>query len=836
LSEGSNEIVLALAEPGDGPVILMDPVVSDTITVIYEILVPELTITSPEEGSVIYSQDVEIEFTVDNFTIGESEGKVKYTVDEETPLYITGSNISLSGLSYGEHTVVLELVNNDESSLVPAVTSSVTFTCEERTAKIYELVTSMDALSDGGKYLFVGEKDASYYALGWQKTSNRHAVPVTISNNTITVMPAIEVAETQDNINPYEITLEETTNGFAFYDALNEKYLVPRAGSYNGMLLSATQEDWTVSVGTGSVVSAVANNSTTYPRGTMQFNPNAGNDPLFSCYASATQTGFYLYKAQETGEPYFRITSPSEGAIVGTNQVSVEFIVHNFIMDGDTPDGKVAYKLGTDGAVLYTTSSPVTISGLALGANTIYFELVDNSESPLPEPVTAELTIIYELLMPELTITSPEEGSVIYSQDVEIEFTVENFTIGESDGKVKYTVDEGTASYATGTSISLSGLSYGEHTVMLELVNNDESSLDPVVSTIVTFTCAEAIPTVYALVTSSNELVDGGRYLFVGIKNDAYYALGWQKTSNRHAVPVTVQNNTITVLPAIEVTETQDNINPYEITFEETTNGFAFYDALNEKYLVPRTSSNNGLVLTATEEDWTVTVGADYLVSAVANNSTTYPRGTMQFNPNSGNDPLFSCYASATQTGFYIYKAIETDEPYLGIISPADNTIFRVPDVDIEFQVYNFDLGTEGKVKYTVDDDVTEYTTTNPVMLTDLGNGSYTVVLELVDLYNASLTPPVTASVTFTVEQVGVDTDFTGIVKIYPNPAKENINIELAEDVDKISIVNVMGQIVMEMVPESKTQSIDLGNFERGVYFIKISKANFVNTYKIIVQ
>ncbi|MDR2010287.1 MAG: hypothetical protein LBQ22_07380, partial [Bacteroidales bacterium] len=404
LALGENTIYFELVDNSESP--LLEPVTAE-LTVIYEIPVPEITITSPEEGSVIYSQDLEVEFIVEDFIIGESEGKVKYTVDEGTPLYTTGSGISLNGLSYGEHTVVLELVNNDESSLDPAVSTSVTFTCEEMTAKIYELVTSMDALSDGGKYLFVGEKDASYYALGWQKTSNRHAVPVTISDNTITAAPAIEVTETQDNVNPYEITLEETTNGFAFYDALNEKYLVPRTGSNNGMLLSATQEDWTVSVGTGSIVSAVANNSTTYPRGTMQFNQSPGIDPLFSCYASASQTGFYLYKAQETNDPGILITSPENNSVVNSDEVEVSFSVRNFTIGGDTPDGKVAYKLGSDGIISYTTTSPVTISGLALGENTIYFELVDNSESSLPEPVTAELTVIYEVPVAELTITSP---------------------------------------------------------------------------------------------------------------------------------------------------------------------------------------------------------------------------------------------------------------------------------------------------------------------------------------------------------------------------------------------------------------------------------------------
>ena len=92
---------------------------------------PALTITSPAANATINSQDVEIEFTVDNFTIGASDGKIKYTVDGGAASYTTASSINLTGLSYNTHTVVLELVNDDQSSLTPAATASVTFTCDE---------------------------------------------------------------------------------------------------------------------------------------------------------------------------------------------------------------------------------------------------------------------------------------------------------------------------------------------------------------------------------------------------------------------------------------------------------------------------------------------------------------------------------------------------------------------------------------------------------------------------------------------------------------------------------------------------------------------------------
>ena len=94
---------------------------------------PSLGIDSPSDGDFISGTDVDISLTVQNFTVGAlgsgADGHIHYTIDGgSTTMKYDTNPISLSGLSYGEHTVTLELVDDNHTSLDPAVTSSLTFT------------------------------------------------------------------------------------------------------------------------------------------------------------------------------------------------------------------------------------------------------------------------------------------------------------------------------------------------------------------------------------------------------------------------------------------------------------------------------------------------------------------------------------------------------------------------------------------------------------------------------------------------------------------------------------------------------------------------------------
>ena len=61
-------------------------------------------------------------------------------------------------------------------------------------------------------------------------------------------------------------------------------------------------------------------------------------------------------------------------------------------------------------------------------------------------------------------------------------------------------------------------------------------------------------------------------------------------------------------------------------------------------------------------------------------------------------------------------------------------------------------------------------------------------------------------------------------INIYPNPAKDYINIDLNNEIKgKITIVNQLGQVVKEMNIDGKEITIDVEDLTSGVYFINVS-------------
>ena len=104
-----------------------------------------------------------------------------------------------------------------------------------------------------------------------------------------------------------------------------------------------------------------------------------------------------------------------------------------------------------------------------------------------------DLSVVKEAVAnPSIAVSSPSDDAFIAGTDVDIALSVQNFNVdavGSGDGHIHYSLDGGAAvmKYDTNT-ISLTNLSYGEHTLTAELVDENHASLDPAVSASVTFT------------------------------------------------------------------------------------------------------------------------------------------------------------------------------------------------------------------------------------------------------------------------------------------------------------------------------------------------------------
>ena len=97
---------------------------------------------------------------------------------------------------------------------------------------------------------------------------------------------------------------------------------------------------------------------------------------------------------------------------------------------------------------------------------------------------------------PSISIVSPEDGANITSDQVTIEFSVENFVIGNAgdgvDGHVHYAIDNGNATMHYSTNpILLTDLDVGAHVFHIWLVDNDHGALDPYVGDTLNFSISE---------------------------------------------------------------------------------------------------------------------------------------------------------------------------------------------------------------------------------------------------------------------------------------------------------------------------------------------------------
>jgi hypothetical protein len=74
-------------------------------------------------------------------------------------------------------------------------------------------------------------------------------------------------------------------------------------------------------------------------------------------------------------------------------------------------------------------------------------------------------------------------------------------------------------------------------------------------------------------------------------------------------------------------------------------------------------------------------------------------------------------------------------------------------------------------------------------------------------------------------------------VKVFPNPAVENIFVELPENATKISILNITGQTVKQVTPGSESVvTIPVSGLAAGIYVLKVEKTSDTDISKFVVK
>jgi hypothetical protein len=99
--------------------------------------------------------------------------------------------------------------------------------------------------------------------------------------------------------------------------------------------------------------------------------------------------------------------------------------------------------------------------------------------------------------------------------------------------------------------------------------------------------------------------------------------------------------------------------------------------------------------------------------------------------------------------------------------------------------------------------------------------------------------PIITNTTSTTVEEPlsNQDFDFETNFTLYPNPAKDVLNIKVKNEIDvkSISIYNTLGQIIMTTI-HAENGEINVSNLQTGSYFITLFTDKGSSTAKFIKQ
>lgn len=259
--------------------------------------------------------------------------------------------------------------------------------------------------------------------------------------------------------------------------------------------------------------------------------------------------------------------------------------------------------------------------------------------------VTKHETPMQQVATPTFT---PAAGEYTEAQNVEIACATEGATIYYTLDGTDPTVN----STAYTTTIAISDSTTVKAFAVKEGMTDSEIATAVYVINIPTPPVQE---TDYTLITNENALISGDKYIVVGIKGEAYKALGKQNTNNRAAVDVTPVNNVITLTPA---TTTDDGV--FELTLGQDNNNWTLYDAVNGGYLYAASSSSNQLKVQAENNangQWTIEIASTGVATIKAQGTNT--RNWLRLNT-SGSP--FSCYGSG-QLDVYLYKAGDIPTP-----------------------------------------------------------------------------------------------------------------------------------------------------------------------------
>ena len=94
-------------------------------------------------------------------------------------------------------------------------------------------------------------------------------------------------------------------------------------------------------------------------------------------------------------DPFIDIVSPEDGSTLFSGNVTIEFLVADFVVGaaGESADGHIHYALDGNDPVMHYSTDPISLTGLTEGDHMFSIWLVDNNHADL-DPHAGDDTLV----------------------------------------------------------------------------------------------------------------------------------------------------------------------------------------------------------------------------------------------------------------------------------------------------------------------------------------------------------------------------------------------------------------------------------------------------------
>jgi len=161
--------------------------------------------------------------------------------------------------------------------------------------------------------------------------------------------------------------------------------------------------------------------------------------------------------------------------------------------------------------------------------------------------------------------------------------------------------------------------------------------------------------------------------------------------------------------------------------------------------------------------------------------------------------------------------------------------------VDTNHNVYVCDYGNHKIRKintygYTISPDLPQGLTFDNT--TGIISGTPTTAMPQTDFTVTATNPNGSSSfvIAITVSALSLPDFNTSFVAVYPNPAKELLTIKAATAISEVEITNLLGQKIVKKIKLSSEEQLNISDLTSGWYFVKVTVADAVKTFKILKQ